>query len=455
MRRELSHIVLIATVFLLAVVSISPAKIIRVDDDADADFGTIQAAIDAAEDNDTVLIAPGTYTGDGNRDIDFKGKEILVRSQDGPETCVIDCQSPTNSGLQTVHLQRYRGVHFHSGEGSGSILQGVTITGGSAPGNEPGGGILCDGASPRIVDCVLRGNRARRGGGIGLVKSAAQLERVTIVNNTAADGGGIGYGYNRLDASTALFVRCVVAGNHAEYHPRYGGEGGGVLVEGYARFVNCLIVGNRAGYRGGGISSRMFEQSCSFENCIVWGNEQGLELYGDGHQVSTSSSHGAIYVSNTVIQDEGQGEHISDPEQGLHGNWFSSDPCFVQPGRWESNGTPDSWLDDVWVDGDYHLQSQAGHWDSDTAGWVVDDLTSPCIDAGDPNSPIMYEPFPNGGAINIGAYGGTLEASKSYFGTPLCETIIAGDINGDCKVDFEDLAILMRHWLQSAGQMPD
>jgi len=61
-----------------------------------------------------------------------------------------------------------------------------------------------------------------------------------------------------------------------------------------------------------------------------------------------------------------------------------------------------------------------------------------------------YEPFPNGGIINIGAYGGTVEASKSYFGAPLCETILAGDINGDCKVDLTDLSILLAHWLETA-----
>lgn len=70
------------------------------------------------------------------------------------------------------------------------------------------------------------------------------------------------------------------------------------------------------------------------------------------------------------------------------------------------------------------------------------------IDAGDPMSPIGLEPFPNGGRIKTGAYGGTSEASKSYFGEPPCETIAAGDINGDCKVDYEDLAILALHWLQ-------
>ena len=80
--------------------------------------------------------------------------------------------------------------------------------------------------------------------------------------------------------------------------------------------------------------------------------------------------------------------------------------------------------------------------------WVIDDVTSPCIDAGDPMSPIGHEPFPNGGRINMGAYGGTAEASKSYFGEPLCETIVASDINGDCRVDCRDLAIMAIHWLQ-------
>jgi hypothetical protein len=104
-----------------------------------------------------------------------------------------------------------------------------------------------------------------------------------------------------------------------------------------------------------------------------------------------------------------------------------------------------------WVDGDYHLKSQAGRWDSNSQTWVKDNVTSPCIDAGDPAAPIGDEPFPNGGIINIGAYGGTAEASKSYFGEAVCETIIAGDINGDCKVDFADFRIMALHWLQDSS----
>jgi len=69
--------------------------------------------------------------------------------------------------------------------------------------------------------------------------------------------------------------------------------------------------------------------------------------------------------------------------------------------------------DDFWVEGDYHLKSRKGRWDPISEDWVIDDVISPCIDAGDPNSPIGHELFPNGGRINMGAFGGTAEASMS------------------------------------------
>ena len=83
---------------------------------------------------------------------------------------------------------------------------------------------------------------------------------------------------------------------------------------------------------------------------------------------------------------------------------------------------------------------------------TMDEVTSSCIDAGDPASPIGLEPFPNGGIINMGAYGGTEEASKSYFGKPPCETVIAGDINGDCEVNLIDFAFMAFHWLEERSK---
>jgi len=118
---------------------------------------------------------------------------------------------------------------------------------------------------------------------------------------------------------------------------------------------------------------------------------------------------------------------------------------------WHDYGTGNIEADPLFVDPntrDYHLKSQAGHWDPNSKTWIQDELTSPCIDAGGLQSHIGPEPFPNGGIINMGAYGGTAEASKSWFDKPVCETIVAGDINGDCIVDFKDFAIIALHWLE-------
>ena len=76
----------------------------------------------------------------------------------------------------------------------------------------------------------------------------------------------------------------------------------------------------------------------------------------------------------------------------------------------------------------------------DTGLWVLDEVTSPCVDAGDWMVDPGEERAPNGGRVNIGAYGGTAYASRS-------EWPLAGDLNRDGMVNLEDLALLAREWL--------
>ncbi len=146
------------------------------------DQSTIQAGIDAASDGDTVLVADGTYTGDGNKNLDFGGKAITVTSTNGASSTVIDCE---NNG---------RGFYFHSGETSSSVISGFTITNGFATilPNNNGGGIFCDGASPRIIHNIIVGNEAVYGGGICSIKSSLHIIDNTIAWNKATGYGGGG-----------------------------------------------------------------------------------------------------------------------------------------------------------------------------------------------------------------------------------------------------------------------
>ena len=404
----------------LCVAGAASSEIIYVDDDGPVDFATIQEAIDAAVEGDTVLVAPGVYQGDGNRDIDFQGKAITVRSEAGSRTCIIDSQGS--------EADPHRGFYFQNGEDSDSVLEGFTITGGE-PGRMDGGGgggVVCYQSSPSIRDCV-------------------------IVRNVSRAGGGV-----LLSDSNAVISNCVIAGNSVRGVIGAWAIGGGGLSSsrGHPTIRNCTIFGNIATGAGGGAYC-VNNGTVLFVNCILTGNEsnrEGPQLFSGGCQMITGCPD--IEIVNCCIEDDPNAifvENWSDPRK-VPDNCIREDPLFALPGYWDPNGTPDYPKDDYWVDSDYHLQSQAGRWDPNSASWVQDEVTSPCIDAGDPNSAIGHEPFPNGGIVNIGAYGGTAEASKSYFGEPPCETIIAGDINGDCKVDLADLSLLLDHWLAGTGE---
>jgi len=398
--------VLILSWLLLAIAC--QADIIIVDDNGAADFDNIQAAIDDSNDGDIVVVFPGRYTGDGNRDIDFGGRAITVQSvaPDDPYivgATIIDCEG--------TEADPHRGFYFHSWEAGDSVLAGLTITNGYA---EYGGGIYCNDSGPTITNCTVTGNTAEYGGGIeswyGLITNCIisgnsaigggglagchQVTNCIISGNSAIEGGGL-LGCDEV-------TNCVISGNSAN-------QNGGGILNCFAP-ANCVISGNSAGQNGGGICC---EYQSMITSCTLSGNAAtggfggGIYAYRYGGFTATNSivwgntdSSGTIetaqigggepyLVTFSCIQDEDP-DDANIPFGGEDNNNIDDNPMFSR----DPNHGGDGWgvgnNDDF---GDLHLQSG-----------------SPCINSGDPliyigpdSVDIDGQPRVMGGIVDMGA----------------------------------------------------
>jgi parallel beta-helix repeat protein len=441
-------------------------------------YETIQEAINDCNNGDTVIVEPGYYY----ENLDFLGKAITVRSTDPND--------PETVG-DTFILCYGRGFIFDSGEGPNSVVSGFSIYGGNA---DNGGAIYCNGSSPTISHCVIiESNASENGGGIYCNGGSPTISYCTIGLygqwNSAKNGGGI-----YLNYSDATISHCTI-----QYNRATDGSGGGIYCYGTGnpKINNCIIKNNTAEpFYGGGIFCR--ESSPTISNSIVHSNwcegQRSIIIsapQGGGGGIccqscdakivnctvadnETDGSAGGVYcywggevtVGNSIIWDNSILEY--GPEIGVGGgpdgggalmtisysdvkggqsnayigwwaslNWDSgninSDPCFAD----SSNG-------------DYHLKSIAGRWNPSSESWVTDAVTSQCIDAGNPGCPLGDEPSDaNNVRINMGAYGGTEEASK----TPVDWRSIA-DLDNDWVVDFNDLAAFVSYWLDSGECIP-
>lgn len=322
--------------------------------------------------------------------------------------------------------------HLNTARRGGGAIANHDSVRQTGPGLEPESHLV-------VTHCAFTENVASRGGALDNLHSAPTLTDCTFRSNVAdgtgggLQGGGAVYtrsGFSRGGGTPVeiapTFLRCRFIANRPVGGIR-GTYGGGLYNDNSAtRLVHCLFAGNVAN-NGGGVYSRGAGPTlryCTFaqnydalmdetggtllDHCIVWGD-------------AANGVSGPVLALYSDIVGGWPGE----------GN-IDVDPLFAAPGHWKREG-------DVWIDGDYHLKSQAGRWDPGSESWVLDDVTSPCIDVGDPKAPIGEEPVPNGGIVNLGVYGGTSEASKSYLGDPVPETHVTDGIKGDGKIDLAAL----------------
>jgi parallel beta-helix repeat protein/predicted outer membrane repeat protein len=262
-------------------------------------YPTIQSAIDAASDMDQVWIYDGTYTGTGNQDITFGGKEITVRSRSGrPEDVVIDPQGSSRAFL------------FQSGENPGSIVEALTVHGAQAPGY--GSAVNCSTASPTFLNCRFELNMSpSRGGAVYAVYSCLSLLQCTFAANEAYTyGGAVAVGRH----SSPALIGCSFNENYSR------ADGGGVwcdnsLLQGAIRtpvIMDCSFASNTAGSKGGGLCCHRYLTPHVY-GCTLVGNSApdggGIAFYSqtDGwirrctlSGNSASGSGGGIYLADTT-----------------------------------------------------------------------------------------------------------------------------------------------------------
>ena len=454
-----------------------------------SEYATIDAAVDAAGYFDTVLVADGTYTGEGNTTIYTDDDQITIKSENGPESCIIDCEGSDDWAFyvqydgvidgftirdcndSAIHCKNsviknciitgnagYDGggieCRYFGGEGL-AIISNCTIYGNTS---ENGGGIHADGEI-LVKDCVISGNSAKRGSAI----SCSPSGKATVINCAITDNQAVGTFHPCTSAvygngSASSLIDCFFADNSKQ--PCWDGAATVFDFDGLIR--GCIFVGNidglwscdgpitnciMAGNAGHGIANcdgpisnctivgnkweGLIDCDGTITNCVIWQNgldEGGLELYD-------------CSVPNYCCIEGWGGGGVGN---------INTDPCFVEMGHWDTNGTPEEPYDDFWVYGDYHLKSAAGWWDANSEDWALDGVTSRCIDAGNPGCCLGSEPSDaNNIRINVGAYGGTAEASKTPYGWALL-----ADLTNDGIVDVSDLAVFVEYWLEGGKCVP-
>jgi len=294
-----------------------------------------------------------------------------------------------------------------------------------------------------------------------------------IVKNTIIEGSSNPSYYqavifvgteNESCTLTGFNIKEPVSGNHTQAtinHCLLEGTRtscGTIIVDFDGRISNCLIgpplIMMQCFYPG----YTLFECHGMIENCTIIGSAQigagasatiqNCIFYND-----SALSKPIKLLSGAILNIRYSDFYEStDPielkDSNCVVNWgpgnINLDPCFAQLGVRDLNEPI------TYYPGDFHLKSQAGRWDPNSQSWVTDASTSPCIDGGNPGCPLGDEPSDaNNVRINMGAYGGTAEASK----TPADWRSIA-DLTNDWAVDFNDLGVFVSYWLDSGECIP-
>ena len=324
-----------AAVLLIILTDVSEARFHYVKPDSSGTAINIQAGIDLCRDGDTVIVSPGWFRGEGNRDLDFKGKCIVVIAESRLEglsnlTSTIDCEG------------KGRAFYFHSGETSASIVEGFIIERGyNSCWSSGGGAICCDSfSSPTIRHNVIKkckalfgtaifcnysspliynnkiyanGHWAYMTGAIHCQSSSPVIKGNEIFSNIACAGGGAihcdscssviidnnGIYNNRIYAGAGIYIDNSSAILSNNYINGNGGENGGALSSWRSNLIinNNEFVGNHTHHGASAIEA--WSCNVTIESNYFCKNRSGIAQ----HLMYISSVSPVSYVQDNVIVD--------------------------------------------------------------------------------------------------------------------------------------------------------
>ncbi len=290
--------------------------------------------------------------------------------------------------IGTIRIEDNRVVDNLAGKGAGINVSGRqanvlrNLVEGNISHNDHGGGIYVATDTTLVQDNVIRSNVVGAtagygwGGGIIIAGAGADLRGNLITDNyTPSAGSGVFWD----EGATGTMVNDLVVANQCPEDNRSaaaiyvdGGPGGPSLVE-----IRNITIADHVCPDTAPDGAAIFIEagsSITISNAILWNNTREFAT-------STGGTYSILY---SITQASGTGNILSDPH-------------FTDAAA-----------------GDYHVRSMQGRYTP--GGWVVDAINSPAIDAGDPTADYSLESQPNGGRINLGAYGNTAEASQSGSG---------------------------------------
>jgi hypothetical protein len=363
-----------------------------------ADYPTIQAGIDAAQERDTVLVAPGTYTGDGNRDLSFRGVNLVLKSSAGAAATIIDCQAG--------YMDNHWGFYLNGFEDSTALIDGFTVKNSYT---DELGAIYLTTSSPTIANCIITENN-----GSGILGASdnflwANRQKIQVIGCTITNNSNHGiYSFSRPVIRDCRILNNAMDGIH-------------LISPDTADITGNLIRGNT---EDGLYIFSMFINAWNINNNTIVSNDHGLHFYMEPPKIAGQAASfqnppyffNNIFAFNRQLGVYGDGMGIfgvacNNSYGNLAGNWHPVGPYYPYTGDTLGNISADPLFCDT-VAGDFHISA-----------------ASSCTPAHNSCHVLM-------GAFGVG-----------------CD-FVCGDVNADGRINLLDVSFVI-NYIYRGGPAPD